>query len=74
MPNSCMHDILELNSLITVISDDNVSLVNKLDLGSQLSSFDHKKVSIDDPIGISIYTPFVISIDCQKTISIDASS
>ncbi|KAF2591457.1 hypothetical protein F2Q70_00039197 [Brassica cretica] len=28
MPNSCMHDILELNSLITVISDDNVSLAN----------------------------------------------
>ncbi|KAF2548857.1 hypothetical protein F2Q70_00020137 [Brassica cretica] len=74
MRNSCMHDILELNSLITVISDGNISLVNKLDLGSQLSSFDHKKVSIDDPIGISLDTPFAISIDCQKTISIDASS
>ncbi|KAF3544222.1 hypothetical protein DY000_02007502 [Brassica cretica] len=74
MPNSCMHDTLELISLITVISNGNVSLVTYLDLGSQLSSFDHKKVSIDDPIGISIDTPFAISIDCQKTISIDASS
>ncbi|KAF2616148.1 hypothetical protein F2Q70_00011556 [Brassica cretica] len=58
MPISCMHDILELNPLNTVIGDGNVSLVNLLDLGSQLSSVDHKKVSIDGPIGISIDTPF----------------
>ena len=61
-----MHDILKLNSLITVISDGNVSLVNYLDLGSQLSSFDHNKVSNDDPIGISIDTPFAISIDASS--------
>ncbi|KAF3572397.1 hypothetical protein F2Q69_00058765 [Brassica cretica] len=33
------------------------------DLGSQLLFIDHKKVSIDYSIGISIDTPFTISID-----------
>ena len=74
MPISCLHDILELNPLNTVISEGNVLLVNILDLGSQLSFINDKKVSIDGLIGITVDTPFARSINCQKIVSIDASS
>ncbi|KAF3590792.1 hypothetical protein DY000_02024594 [Brassica cretica] len=49
---------------------DRIIQTSLKDLGSQLSSFDHKKVSIDDPIGISIDTPFA-NIDRLSEDNID---
>ena len=48
--------------------------MSNLDLGSQLSYFNHEKVSIDNSLWISIDTPFKISIDKAIAASIDISS